>query len=379
MARQRPRQRRRLRIGAGGALLGGALAAAPAAAPLGFAVQVASPRVPVAVPQSGHSLAPVRAGAAPHAAARRRPRSGRRPRTARRIFDTGSFFGVGFPEATVIALLGWFLLGPEELYRLAKQAGSWLGELRGFVSQAARQYESALDDDSTRKAIEGIRQTQQTVSQISDSWRSVTDSLRNPLALGSSLDAAYSKLSTERQAKLAAEKDKDNGTEPAKAAGKAGDVPDLKADAEPEAVATVEGAVSKLGLSTKSFGKRSEEATLEEETPEELERKRLASQQAVSDMWYTKAADSEEKDAGWSPERAEAYAQRLDERLGELDELAQELQQLRTGIVEDRRGLLEMLQARPDKEEAPAADQPSEAPAAVPAGGVEAHSGSTAK
>mmetsp|Transcript_105463 Transcript_105463/g.335765 ORF Transcript_105463/g.335765 Transcript_105463/m.335765 type:complete len:362 (-) Transcript_105463:56-1141(-) len=361
MARQRPRQRRRLRIGAGGALLGGALAAAPAAAPLGFAVQVASPRVPVAVPQSGHSLAPVRAGAAPHAAARRRPRSGRRPRTARRIFDTGSFFGVGFPEATVIALLGWFLLGPEELYRLAKQAGSWLGELRGFVSQAARQYESALDDDSTRKAIEGIRQTQQTVSQISDSWRSVTDSLRNPLALGSSLDAAYSKLSTERQAKLAAEKDKDNGTEPAKAAGKAGDVPDLKADAEPEAVATVEGAVSK------------------EETPEELERKRLASQQAVSDMWYTKAADSEEKDAGWSPERAEAYAQRLDERLGELDELAQELQQLRTGIVEDRRGLLEMLQARPDKEEAPAADQPSEAPAAVPAGGVEAHSGSTAK
>merc|ERR1719468_245805 len=86
-------------------------------------------------------------------------------RTARRIFDTGSLFGVGFPEAAVIALLGWFLLGPEELFKLSKQAGNWLGELRTYVGQAAKQYESALDDDSTRQAIAGIRETQKTVSE----------------------------------------------------------------------------------------------------------------------------------------------------------------------------------------------------------------------
>ncbi|CAJ1338689.1 unnamed protein product [Effrenium voratum] len=94
-------------------------------------------------------------------------------RTARRLFDSGSFFGVGVPEALVIALLGWFLLGPEELFKISKKVGGWLGELRSYIGQAARQYESALDDKSTRQAIEGLRQlgTQMVPGHMRDNWR----------------------------------------------------------------------------------------------------------------------------------------------------------------------------------------------------------------
>ena len=37
----------------------------------------------------------------------------------------GGFFGVGIAEALVIGLLSWFLLGPRELFRIAKRAGAW--------------------------------------------------------------------------------------------------------------------------------------------------------------------------------------------------------------------------------------------------------------
>ena len=43
------------------------------------------------------------------------------------------------PEAVVVGLLGWFLLGPEELFRLSKRVGGWLGELRDAgVSKSLR-------------------------------------------------------------------------------------------------------------------------------------------------------------------------------------------------------------------------------------------------
>mmetsp|Transcript_10790 Transcript_10790/g.17174 ORF Transcript_10790/g.17174 Transcript_10790/m.17174 type:complete len:200 (-) Transcript_10790:1-600(-) len=158
------------------------------------------------------------AGRAPAAAAtsssvavsRRGPRSGvslspassrGRGRVARRIFDSGSFFGIGAPEAVIIALLGWFLLGPEELFKLAKQVGGWLGELRTYIGQAAKQYEGALDDQSTRQAIEGIRKTQRTVSELAGSWRSVADTFRDPLQIGSVFESSMAKLDAPRESK----------------------------------------------------------------------------------------------------------------------------------------------------------------------------------
>lgn len=253
-------------------------------------------------------------------------------RTARRLFDTGSFFGVGVPEAAVIALLGWFLLGPEELYRLARQVGNWLGELRTFVGQAAKQYETALDDESTRKAIAGIRQTQQTVSEISASWRSVADSFRDPLALGSTLNAAYSKYA------------KAPATEDA-----AGTYPATLKSAAPEPVELLD---SKEGA----------EGAVEGESPAELARKRAASQEAAKGLWYSKGAEEMEKKPS-----TEEFMERLEERLDALELLSLQVDELRTGILRDREGLRELLLRKPPAEEAPRAalEEETREPAAL--------------
>jgi len=245
---------------------------------------------------------------------------GLRSRTARRFFDTGSFFGVGVPEALVIALLGWFLLGPEELYRLAKQVGGWLGELRTFIGQAASQYESALDGKSTRQAIEGIRQTQQTVTELAGSWRSVTDSLRDPLALSSTFESTYNKY---------AKKDEKEQTSP-KATEKAPTTyPDLeRRDAGPVKVSA---------------------PAQDEESFEELEDKKAQSRQAASESWYQGDKDKQKGDEPHaddiSPTDAEGWLQRLDRRSETIQSMVSRLGELRKGVEEDRAAIRQLVSA----------------------------------
>lgn len=249
-----------------------------------------------------------------------RARGGQRPGNvvARRLFDSGSFFGVGVPEALVIALLGWFLLGPEELYKISKQVGGWLGELRTYIVQAARQYESALDDKSTRQAIEGLRQTQQTVSELAGSWRSVTDSLRDPLAISSTLQSTFDKYSTKPQVPPA----------------------------------------PKLDLEDAKTSSTSATSSTEAAKPEKSE---AQSRQAVSDMWYRQ--DDKDGDENWQlPKAAESFLARLDDRLDEIEELAPDLEavkqaatrleELRKGVLEDRAAIREIVLQSVEKEKA---------------------------
>lgn len=266
-------------------------------------------------------------------------RRGGRARTARRLFDTGSFFGVGVPEALVIALLGWFLLGPEELFKISKKVGGWLGELRSYIGQAARQYESALDDKSTRQAIEGLRQTQQTVSELAGSWRSVTDSLRDPLAISSTLQTTFDKYSPNKPQ-----------VPPA---------PELNLDA------SVDGEKEPIPPAAKAKGDKgamSPVAKESEESEEELEEKKAQSRQAVSDMWYR-----EEEDGAALPKAAESFLARLDTRLDEIEALAPELdavktaatrlEELRKGVLEDRAAIREIVLQNVEKKETAKANQ----------------------
>lgn len=269
---------------------------------------------------------------------------------ARRLFDTGSFFGVGVPEAVVVTLLAWFLLGPAELFRLAKQAGSWLGELRTYVGQVARQYESALDDDSTRKAIDGIRETQRTVAEISSSWRSVTDSLRDPLALGTTFQSTFDKYGPEKglpaDSKDAGKAFEKNGKD-AKEAKKepvAETYPDL--ESEPESIEVTPGPA----------GSHQEAET---ETAEELEAKRRASREAASSLYFSQDAEESDKEVDMND-----YLARLDGRLAELDDMAVRLQEIRADIVVDRNAVRASLQA--SKVEAKAAPSPAPGRSSAP-------------
>lgn len=271
-------------------------------------------------------------------------RRGGRTRTARRLFDTGSFFGVGVPEALVIALLGWFLLGPEELFKISKKVGGWLGELRSYIGQAARQYESALDDKSTRQAIEGLRQTQQTVSELAGSWRSVTDSLRDPLAISSTLQTTFDKYSPAKpQVPPAPELNLDASVD-----GEKEPIPPAAKGSKGDAAAPVSQTVAK------------EES---EESEEELEAKKAQSRQAVSDMWYREEDSAQPA----LPKAAESFLARLDNRLDEIEALAPELdavktaatrlEELRKGVLEDRAAIREIVLQNVEKKETAKANQ----------------------
>lgn len=323
MTPPRPDAVRRRWRRAGAALLPGSLWAlrARGGGATGFAAPTtATPRTPslsatatdvqvvATAAMAARRRGPLRDGSLFVSAAQRRAPS--RRLVVRRIFDTGSFFGVGLPEAVVVALLSWFLLGPQELFRLSKQVGNWLGELRTFVAQAAQQYETALNDESTRKAIQGIRETQKTVAEVSAQWGSVAEKLRDPLNLKSAFSDSFDRIANEPVQK---ESEK---TEEKKAKAEASEgssknskpVPDLTSG-EPE--------------------------PLEEETPEELERKRAMSREMVKDMWHR--PDKERKDDSAAPSMSpERYLRRLDMRLEELDNFAMQLKEMRESLEDDR-------------------------------------------
>jgi len=57
----------------------------------------------------------------------------------------GGFLNVGTPEMFVIGAVAWALIGPKELYKLARQAGEFLSEWRTLGAQAQAQFKEALE------------------------------------------------------------------------------------------------------------------------------------------------------------------------------------------------------------------------------------------
>lgn len=284
------------------------------------------PSPTLAVPSTGGS------GARRFARTSKAGGQGRRVgRITRRLFDTGSFFGVGVPEATVIALLGWFLLGPEELFKVAKQLGNWLGEARTFISQAARQYESTLNDESTRKAIDGIRETQRKVAEVATSFRGVADSFRDPLAIGSTIESTLDKYSKEPERKI------DTGPVKPKDV-----VPDVtSADPEPVVVTP-------------------------DEITDNLKKVQGGSRQAFKGSWVNALADKAEVTADRKAVAAE-YLSRLDARLMEIDSMMSRLQEVREEFLADRADMRSMVDGAAVAAAPAAAAAPSPAPAPEPA------------
>lgn len=62
-------------------------------------------------------------------------------------FSGGGFLGVGPAEIVVIVGVGWFLLGPQKLFALAKDSGKLLGELRKTADEAKESLNDAMNMD----------------------------------------------------------------------------------------------------------------------------------------------------------------------------------------------------------------------------------------
>lgn len=66
----------------------------------------------------------------------------------------GGFLNVGTPELIVIGGLAWLLLGPKELFRLSREAGVLIGNLRKLGTDAADQFRDAIESEMVMDEIE---------------------------------------------------------------------------------------------------------------------------------------------------------------------------------------------------------------------------------
>ena len=66
----------------------------------------------------------------------------------------GGFLNMGTPELIVIGAVAWAVLGPKELFKLAKQAGEFIGEWQQLGMQAKDTFTSALEQELAADEME---------------------------------------------------------------------------------------------------------------------------------------------------------------------------------------------------------------------------------
>jgi sec-independent protein translocase protein TatA len=86
-----------------------------------------------------------------------------RQRNSMASVQTMGLFGLGAPEIAVILVAGAFLLGPQKLAELGKEAGKMAGELK----EVPKEFQEGL--------AEGEKQAQKLKKEISDSSSAVKD------------------------------------------------------------------------------------------------------------------------------------------------------------------------------------------------------------
>ena len=94
----------------------------------------------------------------------RRPARGPAPL----MFYQGGVLGVGTPEVLVIAAVGYFLLGPEELYRLSKEIGKVVGQAREYVTKSAAEWQATLDGETFE--FKEVKEIQAAAQELQDAF-----------------------------------------------------------------------------------------------------------------------------------------------------------------------------------------------------------------
>lgn len=76
-----------------------------------------------------------------------------KPNRARKGTEVGMFlgsdggvFGVGAPEVATILLVGYFILGPTDLFKLTKEVGKFIQNFRTLGAEATKSFESTMEN-----------------------------------------------------------------------------------------------------------------------------------------------------------------------------------------------------------------------------------------
>lgn len=82
----------------------------------------------------------------------------------------GGILGVGTPEVAVIALVGYFVLGPTELFKLTKEIGKFIQNIRTLGTEASKSFESTMED---QLELQEIRKAQSELTDAFNFRRSI--------------------------------------------------------------------------------------------------------------------------------------------------------------------------------------------------------------
>eukprot|EP00586_Coscinodiscus_wailesii_P023203 CAMPEP_0172510056 /NCGR_PEP_ID=MMETSP1066-20121228/225751_1 /TAXON_ID=671091 /ORGANISM="Coscinodiscus wailesii, Strain CCMP2513" /LENGTH=426 /DNA_ID=CAMNT_0013288855 /DNA_START=239 /DNA_END=1519 /DNA_ORIENTATION=- len=88
----------------------------------------------------------------------------------RLYFGDSGFFGIGAPEVAVIALVGYFVLGPQELYKLTKEIGKFIQSIRTLGDEASKNFEEGMEN---QLQLTEIRKAQRELTDAFSFRRSI--------------------------------------------------------------------------------------------------------------------------------------------------------------------------------------------------------------
>ena len=85
----------------------------------------------------------------------------------------GGILGVGTPEIAVILLVGYFVLGPSDLYKLVKEIGKFIQNFRTLGAEAAKQFEGTMEN---QLELTELRKAQSELNEAFSFRRSINTS-----------------------------------------------------------------------------------------------------------------------------------------------------------------------------------------------------------
>jgi len=93
----------------------------------------------------------------------------------------GGLLGIGTPELFTIVLIGYFVLGPSDLYKLVKEIGKFIQNFQTFATEATATLENNME---SQLQLEEIRKTQRELNEAFSFRRSInTEADSDPFAV----------------------------------------------------------------------------------------------------------------------------------------------------------------------------------------------------
>mmetsp|Transcript_11893 Transcript_11893/g.28182 ORF Transcript_11893/g.28182 Transcript_11893/m.28182 type:complete len:439 (+) Transcript_11893:170-1486(+) len=112
----------------------------------------------------------------------------------------GGLFGIGTPELFTIVLIGYFILGPSDLYKLVKEIGKFIQNFQSFAAEATASLENNME---SQLQLEEIRKAQRELNDAFSFRRSInTEADSDPFAVNAQTprqDDATASLTSESE------------------------------------------------------------------------------------------------------------------------------------------------------------------------------------